>query len=51
MPLWTQALLAILPILVAAVLLVGFRLPARVAMPVVYVLAAFIGGIVSWIAR
>ena len=46
MPLWTQALLAILPILVAAVLLVGFRLPARVAMPVVYVLAAFIGGIV-----
>ncbi len=46
MPLWTQALLAILPILVAAVLLVGFRLPARVAMPVVYVLAAFIGGTV-----
>lgn len=47
MPLWTQALLAILPILVAAVLLVGFRLPARVAMPVVYVLAVLIGGI-AW---
>lgn len=47
MPLWVQALLAILPILVAAVLLVGFRLPARVAMPVVYVLAVLIGGI-AW---
>ena len=47
MPLWIQALLAILPILVAAVLLVGFRLPARVAMPVVYVLAVLIGGI-AW---
>ena len=47
MPLWVQALLAILPILVAAVLLVGFRLPARVAMPVVYVLAVLIGG-VAW---
>jgi len=47
MPLWAQALLAILPILVAAVLLVGFRLPARVAMPVVYVLAVLIGGI-AW---
>ena len=44
MPLWLQALLAILPILVAAVLLVGFRLPARLAMPVVYVLAVLIGG-------
>jgi len=43
MPLWVQALLAILPILVAAVLLVGFRFPARVAMPVVYVLAVLIG--------
>ena len=43
MPLWVQALLAILPILVAAVLLVGFRLPARVAMPVVYLLAVLIG--------
>ena len=44
MPLWLQALLAILPIFVAAVLLVGFRLPARLAMPVVYVLAVLIGG-------
>ena len=47
MPLWVQALLAIHPILVAAVLLGGFRLPARVAMPVVYVLAVLIGGI-AW---
>ena len=38
-----QALLAVLPILVAAILLVGFRIPARVAMPVVYVLAVVIG--------
>ena len=44
MPLWLQALLAILPIFVAAVLLVGLRLPARLAMPVVYVLAVLIGG-------
>ena len=44
MPLWLQALLAILPIFVAAVLLVGFRLPARLAMPVGYVLAVLIGG-------
>lgn len=38
-----QALLAVLPILVAAILLVGFRIAARVAMPVVYVLAVIIG--------
>ena len=38
-----QALLAVLPILVAAILLVGFRMPARVAMPAVYVLAVVIG--------
>tara|TARA_Y100000817_G_scaffold163067_1_gene127359 strand:+ start:328 stop:2016 length:1689 start_codon:yes stop_codon:yes gene_type:complete len=44
MPLWLQAILAILPIFVAAVLLVGFRLPARSAMPVVYVLSVLIGG-------
>jgi len=43
MPLWTQALLAILPILAAAILLVGFRMPARRAMPAVYVLAVVIG--------
>ncbi len=36
------ALLAFSPILVAAVLLVGFRLPAKVAMPVVYVVAAVV---------
>ncbi len=47
MPLWIQALLAILPILVAAILLVGFRLPARVAMPAVYVLSVLIGGL-AW---
>ena len=45
MPLWIQALLAIFPILAAAILLVGFRLPARVAMPVVYALAVLIGGL------
>ena len=47
MPLWIQALLAIFPILAAAILLVGFRLPARVAMPVVYALAVLIGGL-AW---
>jgi len=36
----TQALVAILPILLAAVLLVGFRVPAKRAMPLVYVAAA-----------
>jgi lactate permease len=35
-----QALVAVLPILLAAVLLVGFRVPARRAMPLVYVAAA-----------
>ncbi len=34
-----QAFLALLPILLAGVLLVGFRVPARGAMPVVYVAA------------
>ncbi len=37
-----QALLAALSIIVAAVLLVGFRWPARRAMPVVYITAALI---------
>jgi lactate permease len=46
MPLWLQAFLAVLPILGAAVLLVGFRIAARTAMPAVYVLAAAIG----WLA-
>ncbi len=36
----TQALVAVTPILLAAVLLVGFRVPARHAMPVVYIAAA-----------
>ncbi len=39
MTLTVQALLAFAPIFVAAVLLVGFRWPAKWAMPVVYVLA------------
>ncbi len=43
MPLWLQALLAVLPILTAAVLLIGFRIAARTAMPIVYLLAALIG--------
>jgi lactate permease len=36
----TQAFLALLPILLAGVLLVGFRVPAKWAMPAVYVAAA-----------
>lgn len=39
----TLALLAFAPILVAGLLLVGFRLPARVAMPIVFVLTCVIG--------
>ncbi|WP_419770349.1 MAG: L-lactate permease [Candidatus Marinarcus sp.] len=38
----TQALFAALPILVAAILLVGFRLPAKKAMPVVFVVTALV---------
>lgn len=37
-----QALLAAMPIIAAAVLLVGFRWPAKKAMPVVYIAAALI---------
>jgi lactate permease len=40
MTLGLQALLAVTPILVAAILLVGLRFPARWAMPVVYLTAA-----------
>lgn len=40
MSLGVQALLAVMPILIAAVLLVGFRWPAKWAMPIVYVVAA-----------
>ncbi len=36
------ALLAVIPILLAAVLLVGFRIPARIAMPIVFLLTAII---------
>jgi len=42
MSLGLQAFLAFSPILVAAVLLVGLRWPARRAMPIVYVVAALI---------
>ncbi|NNC63941.1 MAG: L-lactate permease [Gammaproteobacteria bacterium] len=41
-----QAALAVAPILVAALLLIGFRVPARTAMPIVYVIAALIGGFI-----
>jgi lactate permease len=40
MSLTIQALLSFTPILVAAILLVGFRWPARRAMPLVYILTA-----------
>jgi len=42
MGLGTQAFFAALPILVAAVLLVGFRLPAKKAMPAVYIVTALV---------
>ena len=42
-----QALLAVLPIFIGALLLVGFRWPARHAMPIVYMLAAFIA-LTAW---
>ena len=47
MPLILQALLAAMPILLAAVLLVGFRMPAKHVMPIVYLLTATIG-VVMW---
>ena len=47
MPLFLQAFLAATPILLAAVLLVGFRLPAKWAMPIVYIAAFFIS-ITAW---
>ena len=40
MNLGLQAFIAALPMLTAAILLVGFRIPARLSMPIVYVLAA-----------
>ena len=42
MSLNVQALLAIFPIMAAAVLLGGFRIPARIAMPVVYLMTVLI---------
>ena len=42
-----QALLAFAPIFVTAVLLLGFRLPARIAMPAVFLLTAGIG-VFAW---
>ncbi len=42
MEIGSQALFAALPIIVAAILLVGFRLPAKKAMPVVYIVTALI---------
>ncbi|QDU63066.1 L-lactate permease [Planctomycetes bacterium Pan216] len=40
-----QAFLAVFPILLGGVLLVGFRVPARWAMPLVYVAAALVAGL------
>lgn len=42
MEIGSQALFAALPILVAAILLVGFRLPAKKAMPVVYIVTTLV---------
>ena len=47
MTLSVQAVLAVAPILLAGVLLVGFRVPARIAMPIVYVAAAAIA-LMAW---
>ena len=47
MTLSVQAVLAVAPILLAGVLLVGFRVPARIAMPGVYVAAAAIA-LMAW---
>ncbi len=47
MNLGLQAALAVLPILLAGVLLVGFRVPARRAMPLVY-LAAVVIAVGAW---
>lgn len=43
MQLTTLAFLALLPILAAGIMLVGFRIPARVAMPITFLLTAIIG--------
>ncbi len=46
MTLGAQAAFAVLPIVLAAVLLVGFRVPAKWAMPAVYVTAALVAFLV-----
>ena len=47
MSLGIQALLALAPILIAAILLVGFRWPAKWAMPIAYIVAALIA-LTAW---
>ncbi|GAA3906464.1 hypothetical protein GCM10022228_15840 [Halomonas cibimaris] len=39
----TLALLAFVPLVLAGTLLIGFRLAAKVAMPIVFVVTALIG--------
>ncbi|MBZ5486053.1 L-lactate permease [Halomonas aquamarina] len=41
------ALLAFLPLLLAGILLVGFKIPAKIAMPIVFLAAAIIG-LTAW---
>lgn len=47
MTLTTQAFLAVLPILIAAALLIGWRWPAKRTMPIVYILTVLIA-LVGW---
>ncbi|MBN1293494.1 MAG: L-lactate permease [Candidatus Latescibacteria bacterium] len=47
MSLTLQALLAVLPIVIAAILLIGLRWPAKRAMPIVYIVAAVIA-LTTW---
>ncbi|WFE72946.1 L-lactate permease [Halomonas sp. M1] len=43
----TLALLAFLPLLLAGILLIGFKIPARIAMPIVFLTAAIIA-LTAW---
>ncbi|HBS84258.1 L-lactate permease [Vreelandella alkaliphila] len=43
----TLALLAFLPLLLAGILLIGFKIPAKIAMPIVFLTAAVIG-LTAW---
>lgn len=43
----TLALLAFLPLLLAGILLIGFKIPAKIAMPIVFLTAATIG-LTAW---